>query len=73
MASEADQILRTADEPIVGESNNDSRTESDSPAVSTSSNTTAAKIADKTVPDMSDYWKKSTITEADHQAYHSAS
>jgi hypothetical protein len=58
MASEADQILRTADEPIVGESNNDSRTESDSPAVSTSSNTTAAKIADKTVPDMSDYWKK---------------
>jgi hypothetical protein len=38
----------------------------------TSSSTTiaATKMVDKLVLDMSDYWKKSTITEADRQAYH---
>jgi hypothetical protein len=71
MDGEADQILHTADEPIVNESKSDSGTKSDSPAVSTSSSAAAAKIADKTIPNLSDYWKKSTIIEADHQAYHS--
>jgi hypothetical protein len=72
MASETDQILHTANELVVDESKSNSRTESDSPAVSTSSKTATTKIADKTIPDMSDYWKKSTITETDHKAYHSA-
>jgi hypothetical protein len=72
MAGEADQILRAADEPVVDERKSDYGTESDSPAVSTSSNVAAANIADKTILDMSDYWKKSIITEVDHQAYHSA-
>jgi hypothetical protein len=39
MDGEADQILHTADEPIVNES----------------------KIVDKTIPNLSDYWKKSRI------------
>jgi hypothetical protein len=73
MASEADQILHAADEPVVDESKSNSRTESDSPVVSTSCNAAAAKIVDKTTPDMSDYWKKLMITEADRQAYHSTS
>jgi hypothetical protein len=55
MASEANQILRVADEPVVDESKSNSGMESGSPAASTSSNTSAAKIADKTIPDMSDY------------------
>jgi hypothetical protein len=55
MASEADQILHTADEPIGDESKSDSGMESDSPAVFTSSNATVVKIADKTIPDMCDY------------------
>jgi hypothetical protein len=66
MASEADRILRATDKPIVDEN------ESDSPMVSTSSNAAAAKIVDKIIPKMSDYWKKSTIIEEDCQAYHSA-
>jgi hypothetical protein len=63
MAGEADQILHATDEPVVNESKSDSRVESYSPAMSTSSNATAVKIADKTIPDMCDYWKKMTIIE----------
>jgi hypothetical protein len=71
MAGEADQILHATDESVVTESRSDFRMESDSPAMSTSSNAVAVKIEDKTVPNMSDYWKKTMITEADRQAYHS--
>jgi hypothetical protein len=55
MAGEADQILHVTKEPVINESKSDSRTESDSPAMSTSSNVVVVKIADKTVSDMSDY------------------
>jgi hypothetical protein len=72
IVGEADKILHATDEPIVNESKSDSGTESDSPAASTSSNAATAKITDKTIPDISDYWKKLTITEAHSQAYHSA-
>jgi hypothetical protein len=34
---------------------------------------TNAKIADMIIPNMSDYWKKSTVTEADRKAYYFAS
>jgi hypothetical protein len=71
MADEADQILHATDESVVTESRSDFRMESDSPAMSTSSNAVAVKIEDKTVPNMSDYWKKTMITEANRQAYHS--
>jgi hypothetical protein len=72
MAGEANQILCAVDEPVVDERKSDYGTENDSPAVSTSSNAAAAKIADKTILDMSAFWKKLIITEVDHQAYHSA-
>jgi hypothetical protein len=55
MVSEVDQILHATDELVVDESKSDSGTESDCPAVSTSSNAAAAKIVDKTIPDMSDF------------------
>jgi hypothetical protein len=59
MAGEADQIPHATNEPVVNESKSEAGVESDSPTASTSSNVAAVKIADK-------------ITEADHQAYHSA-
>jgi hypothetical protein len=65
MAGEADQILHVADEPVVNESKSDSGTESDILTTSSSSNMAAAKMAVKTTPELVDYWKKMTITEAD--------
>jgi hypothetical protein len=50
MTDEADQILRATDKPLINENKSDSRTESDPPMMSTSSNAAAAKIADTTVP-----------------------
>jgi hypothetical protein len=71
MAGETDRILRVVDEPIINESKSDFRTESDVLASSSSSNMATAKMADKTTPEMVDYWKKKTVTEADRMAYHS--
>jgi hypothetical protein len=66
MADEADHIPHVADEPIVRESKSDSKTEINVPVVSSSSNVAAAKMAEKTTPEMVDYWKKTTVTEANH-------
>jgi hypothetical protein len=69
LVGEVDRTLAAADRPTVDEGRNDSGAESD--ALTTSSVTLAVfKMADNKVPEMSDYWKKSTITEVDHQAYH---
>jgi hypothetical protein len=54
MAGETDQTLNVADEPIVNESKSDSGMESDV-LVMSSSNMAAAKMADKTTPEMVDY------------------
>jgi hypothetical protein len=74
MASEADQVLHDANEPVVDENKSASRAESDT-LTSSSSNTTIQKMANKTPPprSISDYWKKSTITKDDHFAYHATS
>jgi hypothetical protein len=69
MASEADQVLHAADEPIIDENKSTSRVESNALA-SSSSNTTIMKMVNKTTPSISDYWKKLTITEDDRFAYH---
>jgi hypothetical protein len=71
MAGEAEQTLHATGDPVGNESKGDSGTESDVPAVFSSSNAAATKIADKTIPSMSDYWKKLMIIEADRKAYHS--
>jgi hypothetical protein len=69
MVGEADQTLAAADTPTIDEGRNDSGAESN--ALVTSSVTLAIiKMADNRVPDMSDYWKKSIITQANRQAYH---
>jgi hypothetical protein len=70
MAGEIDQILHVTDEPISNESKSDSGTESDVLTTSSSFNMVGAKMANKTTPEMVDYWKKMTITKADHKDYH---
>jgi hypothetical protein len=71
MASEANQILPTADEPIVNKNKSASGVESDA-STSSSSNAAVKKMANKITPSMSDYWKKLTITKDDRSAYHAA-
>jgi hypothetical protein len=70
MVGETDQTLHVVGEAIIDEAKTASRVESDVPATSSSSNAAIEKMANKTTPMMSDYWKKSTITEADRSAYH---
>jgi xanthine dehydrogenase molybdopterin-binding subunit B len=65
MAGEADQTPHVTDEPIINENKSDFETESNIPTTSSSSNAAAAKMAEKIIPEMVDYWKKTTITEAD--------
>jgi hypothetical protein len=70
MAGEADQVLHATDEPVVDENKSASGAESDTLASSSSSNTVVNKLVNKTTSSISDYWKKSMITEDDRSAYH---
>jgi hypothetical protein len=70
MAGEADHIPRVANKPIINENKSYSEMESDI-LLSSSSNVAAAKMAEKTTPEMVDYWKKTMITKSDQLAYHS--
>jgi hypothetical protein len=70
MVSEADRTLAAADTSTIDEGRNDSGVESNAPVTSSSMTLAVIKMADNKVPEMSDYWKKSIITEADRQAYH---
>jgi hypothetical protein len=70
MVGEADQTHATVDTPVVDEDRNDSGVKSDAPVTSSSATLAVIKMADNKVPEMSNYWKKSAITEADHQANH---
>jgi hypothetical protein len=67
MAGETDQNL-----PIADDNKSTSGVESYVPAMSSSSNAAAVKMADKIIPKMLDYWKKSWITEVDRLAFHSS-
>jgi hypothetical protein len=43
---------------------------SDAPVTSSSVTIASIKIVHKLTPDMPNYWKKSIVSEADHQAHH---
>jgi hypothetical protein len=68
MAGESDQTLLT-----VGDATTDTKTisgaESDVAATSCSCNATIEKVVRKDIPVLTDYWKKSKVTEEDHVAY----
>jgi hypothetical protein len=72
MADRTDQILHVVSDPIADKNKNASGAESEVLVVSSCSNVAIAKMANKTTPSMSDYWKKSTIIKAgcfvDHTA-----
>jgi hypothetical protein len=71
MAGETDQTLHVAGDPIIDKNKSASMAESDVSAASSSSDMATMKMVDKTIPEMSDYWKKSMITDIDHLTYHS--
>jgi hypothetical protein len=70
MAGETDQTLLTAGDTTATDAKTVSSAESDTIAVSSSSNVATEKIAEKDVPMLTDYWKKSIVTEADRATYH---
>jgi hypothetical protein len=73
MAGEADQTPRVIDEPVVNENKSDFEMERNVPVASSSSNIAATKMVEKTLPEMVDYSKKTTITDTNRQTYHSFS
>jgi hypothetical protein len=73
MAGEADQILHVTGEGVDNNTRTASGAESDIQAASSSSNAAIKKMANKDTPELSDYWKKSKVTEADRSTYHTAS
>jgi hypothetical protein len=72
MAGETNQTFHAASMAIVDEVKTASRSESDVPSTSSSSNAAIEKMANKDTSVLSDYWKKSKVTKADRSAYHTA-
>jgi ABC-type phosphate/phosphonate transport system substrate-binding protein len=70
MATETTHDLPITDKPAGDEAQSDYRVESTAPVISSSPTLAATKIADRKVPEMSDFFKKTTITEEERQAYH---
>jgi hypothetical protein len=70
MASETDQTLHTTNDAAATNAKTISGAESDTMAASSSSNVATEKIANKDVPVLTDYWKKPSLTKANHYAYH---
>jgi hypothetical protein len=60
-----DGAPRIIDDPVIDENKSDSETERNVLMASSSSNISTTKIAEKTIPEMIDYWKKMLITETD--------
>jgi hypothetical protein len=69
MANEADQNPPISIELATGGKKSDSGTKSDTPTTS-SATVATIKMADNKIPKISDYWNKSNVSEANHQAYH---
>jgi hypothetical protein len=53
-----------------GDSGHDSGTESTTMAASSSPTRGATKMAEGEIPELTNFFKKTTVTEDDHQAYH---
>jgi hypothetical protein len=70
MAGETDQTFHIISEAVVNEAKTASGAESNILMALFSSNAAAEKMANKTTPTLSDYWKMSMVTKAYHSAYH---
>jgi hypothetical protein len=70
MAGEADQNPPVTIEPATRGNKSDSGMESDTPTTSSSTTLTAIKMVDNQISEISNFWKKSNVSEANSQAYH---
>jgi hypothetical protein len=70
MAGEADQNPPVITELTGGGNKSDSRTESDALATSSSATLAAIKMEDNQIPEITNFWKKSNVSETNGQAYH---
>jgi hypothetical protein len=71
MAVETAHDLPIADIPTGDAAQSYSRAESSTLVTSSSSTLAATKMVDRKVPEMSDFFKKTTVTEEEHPTYHS--
>jgi hypothetical protein len=70
MADEDDQNPLIITNPVTTDNKSDSGTESDAPATSSSATLTAIKMENNQIPEVTNFWKKSNVSEANCQAYH---
>jgi hypothetical protein len=73
MAAETAHDLPIADAPIGDDAQSDSGAESTTPITSYSPTLAATKMADRKLPEMSDFFKKITVTMEERLAYHNFS
>jgi hypothetical protein len=72
MAGGIDQTLHAAGDAATVDAKTVSGAESHTMADSSSSNVATKKIANKDIPVLTDYWKKSSVIKADRTSYHAA-
>jgi hypothetical protein len=70
MAGEAHQNPLITTEPTADGNKSDSRTKTEALATSSSATVAVIKMASNKIPGISDYWKKSNVSEANRKAYH---
>jgi hypothetical protein len=70
MVGEANHTLLATGDTTASDPKVATGVESDTAAVSSSSNAATQTIAKKVTPMLYEYWKKSMVTEANHAAYH---
>jgi hypothetical protein len=70
MAGEADQNPLVVTEPAAGDNKSDSGMESDITTTSSSTTVAAIKMVNNQIPEITNYWKKSHVSEANRHAYH---
>jgi hypothetical protein len=70
MAAETTYDLPITNKPVGNDAQSDSGVESVAPTTSSSPTLAVTKMTDIKVPKMSDFFKKTTITEEEHRAYH---
>jgi hypothetical protein len=70
MAAETAHDLLIANKPTDNDAQSDSRGESIALVTSSSPTLAATKMKNRKVSEMSDFFKKTTVTEEEHQAYH---
>jgi hypothetical protein len=70
MVTETAHDFPIADKPTSNDAQSDSGVESAAPATSSSPTLAATKMVDRKVPGISDFFKKTTVTEEERLAYH---